>query len=171
MSSPVGDAHLADRAANFQRHGWSTAAKSRFPPPIQFETGALPAHHGIGSDKATVSYILGNSRQTPPKMSLSIDPNGRLLGLARLSTLICCLSTKISARALRATVAGRSPSQTSVCTNLTSSRSLARFPISRQRIVFTIGQVRLRRCRVACSASVSPRCCPATACARLRTTQ
>jgi hypothetical protein len=40
---------------------------------------------------------LGNSRQTPPNISLSIDPNRSLLGLARRSTLICCLNTKISA--------------------------------------------------------------------------
>src|SRR5215475_12680385 len=46
---------------------------------------------------ASVSYILGNSRQTPPNISLSIDPNRSLLGLARRSTLICCLNTKISA--------------------------------------------------------------------------
>src|ERR1700758_4978163 len=46
----VGDAHLADQPANFQRHGWSTAAASRFPAPIQSETGAVPADHGLGPD-------------------------------------------------------------------------------------------------------------------------
>ena len=43
----VGDAHLADQPANFQRHGWSTAAVRRFPAPIQSETGAVPTDHGI----------------------------------------------------------------------------------------------------------------------------
>src|SRR5262245_47895633 len=50
-----------------------------------------------GRTIASVSYILGNSRQTPPNISLSIDPNRSLLGLARRSTLICCRNTKISA--------------------------------------------------------------------------
>ena len=31
----VGDAHLADQPANFQGHGWSTAATPRFPTPIR----------------------------------------------------------------------------------------------------------------------------------------
>src|ERR1700738_120766 len=50
-----------------------------------------------GRTIASASYILGNSRQTPPNISLSIEMNGGLLELARRSTLICCLSTKISA--------------------------------------------------------------------------
>src|SRR5579862_7464762 len=50
-----------------------------------------------GRTIASASYILGNSRQIPPNMSLSIDANRSLLGLARRSTLICCLSIKISA--------------------------------------------------------------------------
>jgi hypothetical protein len=50
-----------------------------------------------GRTIASASYILGNSWQTPPNISLSIDPNGSLLGLARRSTMICCLSTTISA--------------------------------------------------------------------------
>src|ERR1700757_3872851 len=50
-----------------------------------------------GRTIASVSNVLGNSRQTPPNISLSIDPNGSLLGLPRRSTLICCLSTRISA--------------------------------------------------------------------------
>ncbi|MDI4239536.1 hypothetical protein OZ411_42910, partial [Bradyrhizobium sp. Arg237L] len=36
----------------------------------------------------------------PPNISLSIAPNGRLAGLARRSTLICCLSTTISASSI-----------------------------------------------------------------------
>jgi hypothetical protein len=50
-----------------------------------------------GRTIASASCILGNSRQTPPNISLSIEPNRSLLGLARRSTLICCLSSKISA--------------------------------------------------------------------------
>jgi hypothetical protein len=50
-----------------------------------------------GRTIASASYILGNSRQIAPNISLSIDANRSLLGLARRSTLICCLSIKISA--------------------------------------------------------------------------
>src|ERR1700726_3290456 len=50
-----------------------------------------------GRTIATAPYILGNSRQTPPNINLSIETNRSLLGLARRSTLICCLSTRISA--------------------------------------------------------------------------
>src|ERR1700739_3102153 len=50
-----------------------------------------------GRTIASASYILGNSRQIPPNISLSIDANRSLLGLERRSTLISCLSIKISA--------------------------------------------------------------------------
>jgi hypothetical protein len=49
-----------------------------------------------GRTIASASYILGNGRQTPTNISLSIEMKGGFLGLARRSTLICCLSTKIS---------------------------------------------------------------------------
>ena len=55
----IGYAHLADQSANFQRHRWSTAAASRFPAPIQPETGAVPADHGIGSDNCKCIIHLG----------------------------------------------------------------------------------------------------------------
>src|SRR6516165_6137161 len=44
----VGDAHLVDQPANFQRYNWSAAALPRFPAPIQSETGTVPTHDGIG---------------------------------------------------------------------------------------------------------------------------
>ena len=50
-----------------------------------------------GRTIASAPYILGNSRQTPPNITLSVEPNRSLLGLARRSTLICCRSTRISA--------------------------------------------------------------------------
>jgi hypothetical protein len=50
-----------------------------------------------GRTIASAPYILGNSRQTPPNITLSIESNRSRLGLARRSTLICCLSTRISA--------------------------------------------------------------------------
>jgi hypothetical protein len=50
-----------------------------------------------GRTIASAPHILGNSRQTPPNINLSIETNRSLFGLARRSTLICCLSTRISA--------------------------------------------------------------------------
>src|ERR1700737_3521301 len=50
-----------------------------------------------GRTIASAPYILGNSRQTPSNINLSIETNRSLLGLSRRSTLICCLSTRISA--------------------------------------------------------------------------
>src|SRR5215471_14675412 len=44
----VGDAHLADQPANFQRYSWSAAAVPRFPAPIRSETGTVPTDDGIG---------------------------------------------------------------------------------------------------------------------------
>ena len=43
----VGEAHLADQPANFQRHRWSAAAASRFPAPIRSEARAVPSYNGV----------------------------------------------------------------------------------------------------------------------------
>src|SRR5262249_35744652 len=43
----VGDAHLADQPANFQRYSWSAGAVPRFPAPIRSETGTVPTDDGI----------------------------------------------------------------------------------------------------------------------------
>ena len=93
----IGAAHLADKLAYFCRHGRSSAAVLRFPSPIRPKSRTVPTHYGLRSDDASAPYILGNSRQTPPNINLSIETNRSLLGLARRSTLICCLSTRISA--------------------------------------------------------------------------
>ena len=60
-----------------------------------------------GRTIVSASYILGNSRQTPPNINLSIEMKGGLLGRVRRSTLICCLKTRISASS--ATQWARSP--------------------------------------------------------------
>src|SRR4029077_2789180 len=70
-----------------------------------------------GRTIASAPYILGNSRQTPPNINLSIETNRSLLRLARRSTLICCLSTRISASSAICDLAGRWQSQRSVDTN------------------------------------------------------
>ena len=46
---------------------------------------------------AIAPYILGNNRQTPSNINLSIETNRSLIGLARRTTLICWLSIRISA--------------------------------------------------------------------------
>ncbi len=55
----IGDAHLADQLANFQRHRWSTAAASRFPAPIRSKTGTVPTDHGVRSDNCQCIIDLG----------------------------------------------------------------------------------------------------------------
>src|SRR5258708_4874773 len=50
-----------------------------------------------GRTLASAPYILGNSRHTPPTINLSIETTRSLFGLARRSTLICCLNARISA--------------------------------------------------------------------------
>src|SRR3979490_1188612 len=92
----IGAAHLADKLAYFYRHGRSSAAVLRFPSPIRSKSPTVPTTVS-GRTIASAPYILGNSRQTPPNINLSIETNRSLLGLARRSTLICCLSTRISA--------------------------------------------------------------------------
>jgi hypothetical protein len=93
----IGAAHLADKLAYFYRRGRSSAAVLRFPSPIRSKSGKVPTDYVSGRTIASAPYILGNSRQTPPNINLSIETNRSLLGLARRSTLICCLSTRISA--------------------------------------------------------------------------
>jgi hypothetical protein len=93
----VGDAHLADQPANFQGYCRSTVAAPRFQRQYNLKPARCQRITVSGRTIASASYVLGNSRQTPPNINLSIDPNGSLLGLARRSTWICCLSTKISA--------------------------------------------------------------------------
>jgi hypothetical protein len=94
----IGDAHLADKLAYFYRHGRSSAALLRFPSPMRSKSRTVPTDYGLRSDDCKCApYVLGNSRQTLPNIDLSIETNRSLLGLARRSTLICCLSTRISA--------------------------------------------------------------------------
>jgi hypothetical protein len=93
----IGAAYLADKLAYFYRHGWSSAAVVRFPAPYELNPARCQRITVSGRTIASAPYILGNSRQTPPNINRSIETNRSLLGLARRSTLICCLSTRISA--------------------------------------------------------------------------
>src|ERR1700739_3722471 len=76
----VGDAHLADQPANFQRYGRATAAMPRFPAPIQSETGAVPTDHGVRLHNR--QRLDGIRRQTiqPNKDQAIHGTEGRLFG-------------------------------------------------------------------------------------------
>src|ERR1700681_123765 len=43
----VGDAHLADQSAYFQRNWWPATTASRLPAPVQQEARAMPANNGV----------------------------------------------------------------------------------------------------------------------------
>src|ERR1700721_1911478 len=93
----IAAAYLTDKLAYFYRHGRSSAALLRFPSPIRLNPARCQRITVSGRTIARAPYILGSSRQTPPNIHRSIETNRSLLGLARRSTLICCLSTRISA--------------------------------------------------------------------------
>ena len=70
----IGDAHLADQPANFQRHSRSAAAASRFPAPIRSETGTMPTDHGVRSDDRQCIIHLGKqSADTSQYQSVNRD--------------------------------------------------------------------------------------------------
>ena len=43
----VGQAHVADQLANFERHLWSAAAMSQLPSPEEAKTGAMPTDNRL----------------------------------------------------------------------------------------------------------------------------
>src|SRR6476620_7496263 len=43
----IGDTHLADQLAYFQRHRPPAAAGARFPAPVRSEPGAMPTDHRL----------------------------------------------------------------------------------------------------------------------------
>src|SRR6478752_7272912 len=43
----IGDTHVADQLAYFQRHRRPAAAMPRFPAPIRSETGTMPTNHRL----------------------------------------------------------------------------------------------------------------------------
>ena len=46
----VGQAHVADQLANFERHLWPAAARSRLPSPEQAKTGTMPTDNRLRLD-------------------------------------------------------------------------------------------------------------------------
>jgi hypothetical protein len=46
----IGQAHVTDQLANFERHLWSAAATSRLPSPEQTKTGTMPTDNRLRLD-------------------------------------------------------------------------------------------------------------------------
>jgi hypothetical protein len=46
----VGEAHVADQLANFDRHSWSAAARTGLPSPEQAKPGPMPADDRLWFD-------------------------------------------------------------------------------------------------------------------------
>jgi hypothetical protein len=92
------------------------------PPRCQWTTVS-------GRTIASAPYILGNSRQTPPNINLSIETNRSLLGLARR---VAALGPESLPQAPPATATGRWQSQRSVDINLASGTSITRFSVNCQ---------------------------------------
>jgi hypothetical protein len=87
----IGNAHLADQPAN--SNGTVGQPQRYLDFQRQYDLKPARCQRITVSDRtiASASYILGNSRQTPPNISRSIEMKGGLLERVRRSTLICCL--------------------------------------------------------------------------------
>ena len=98
----VGEAHLADQPANFQRHRWSAAAASRFPAPIRSETGTMPTDHGVRlndrkrttglreqpvktNENQSVNWVESELARRPSPKHIDLLPQYQNLGLKRSS--------------------------------------------------------------------------------------
>src|SRR6266852_7238004 len=93
----VGDAHLADQSAYFQRNWWPTTTRSRLPAPVQTETRTVPSDYGPGPNNRK---RIKNAREEAIETNdtnRSMAPKVCFLGAVRRRTMICCRNVKISA--------------------------------------------------------------------------
>src|SRR4051795_6751113 len=67
----IGDTHLADQLAYFQRHRRPAAAMPRFPTPIRSETGTMPTNHRLSFKIAIAPRTLGAKRSSPANINRS----------------------------------------------------------------------------------------------------
>src|SRR5437016_1929488 len=72
LPTTVGDAHLADQPANFQRYSRSAAAVRRFAAQTQSETGAVPTDRGIRLQHRQHLDAILHQRYRPTKISRSV---------------------------------------------------------------------------------------------------
>jgi len=98
----VGEAHLADQPANFQRHRWSAAAASRFPAPIRSEARAVPSYNNVRlndrkrttglseqpvktNENQSVNWVESELARRPSPKHIGLLPQDQNLGLKRSS--------------------------------------------------------------------------------------
>ena len=98
----IGEAHLADQPANFQRHRWSAAAASRFPAPIRSEARAVPSYNGVrlndrkrttslreqpvkANENQSVNEVESKLARRPSPKHIDLLPQDQNLGLKRSS--------------------------------------------------------------------------------------
>ena len=93
----VGDAHLADQSAYFQRNWWPATTRSRLPAPVQTETRAVPSDYGPGpNNRKRIKNAREEAIETNEHQSVD-GPKVCFLGAVRRRTMICCSNVKISA--------------------------------------------------------------------------
>src|ERR1700688_4351003 len=93
----VGDAHLADKSAYFQRNWWPTTTGSRLPAPVQTETRTVPSDYGPGpNNRKRIKNVREEAIETNEHQSVD-DTESLFLGGGRRRTMICCRNVKISA--------------------------------------------------------------------------
>src|SRR3984893_11081914 len=91
----VGDAHLADQSAYFQRNWCPTTTGARLPAPVQTETRTVC--HLIAVPGLTTASAPRTRGKRPTNTNRSMAPKVCFLGAVRRRTMICCRNVKISA--------------------------------------------------------------------------
>src|ERR1035441_1959020 len=75
----VGDAHLADQPAYFQRNRWPATTRSRLPAPVQPETRPMPTNNGAWlHDRQRIAHFREQPIQTNEYQSVD-GTEGKLL--------------------------------------------------------------------------------------------
>src|SRR5574340_1601264 len=67
----IGDTHLADQLAYFQRRRRPAAAGAGFPAPVRSEPGAMPADHRLRLQNRQSPRTLGAKRYSPANINRS----------------------------------------------------------------------------------------------------
>jgi|SRR5216684_2980265 len=68
----VGEAHLTDQAANFQRCRWTAIATPTLPSPIEAKTLAMPGDNGLRfDDEQCRSPVVPQPGEPDPQDSIS----------------------------------------------------------------------------------------------------
>src|SRR6202035_3041525 len=75
----------------------SSVALLRFPSPIRSKSCTVPTHYGLRSDDCKGAIHLGKQSADASQYQPVNRNKSKPLRIARRSTLICCLSTRISA--------------------------------------------------------------------------